>query len=82
MRATGNQEEPFVYGVVDAEDTALVPPSATAQEKPQDIKGDFELIEKIGTPMAYSVFLKVHPTGEYADRARAKIKELSKDAPR
>ena len=40
------------------------------------------LVDKIGTPMAYSVFLKTHPNGDLADRARVKIKELTKDAPR
>ena len=82
MKATGNQDEPFVYGAVYAEDTALVPLSAAAQEKPEDVKTDFELVDKIGTAMAYSVFLKTHPASEYADRARAKIKELTKDASR
>jgi uncharacterized caspase-like protein len=84
MKATGSQQQPFVYGAVYAEDTALAPPSATAQDKPEDIKADYELVDKIGSAMAYDVFLRVHPTGEYADRARAKIKELTKDkdAPR
>ena len=77
MKASGNQQEPFVYGAIYAEDTALVPLSATALENPQDVKADYELVEKIGTAMAYDVFLKVHPTGDYADRARAKIKELN-----
>jgi len=84
MKATGNQQEPLVYGAVYAEDTALAPRSATAQDKPEDIKADYELVEKIGTAMPYDVFLKTHPTGEYADRARAKIKELTgtQSAPR
>ena len=58
------------------------PASAVAQEKPEDVKTDFELVDKIGTAMAYSVFLKTHSTGDYAERARAKIKELTKDASR
>jgi uncharacterized caspase-like protein len=82
VKATGNQEQPFVYGAVYAEDTALAPLSATAQENPEEVKTDFELVDKIGTAMAYSVFLKTHPAGDYADRARAKIRELTKDAPR
>jgi uncharacterized caspase-like protein len=84
VKASGNQQEPFVYGAVYAEDTALAPPSSMAQDRPEDVKADFELVEKIGTPMAYDVFLRAHPAGEYADRARAKIKELtdSHSAPR
>jgi uncharacterized caspase-like protein len=77
MKATGNQQQPFVYGALYVEDTALVPLSTTALEKPEDVKSDYELVEKIGTAMAYDVFLKTHPTGEYADRARAKLKELT-----
>jgi uncharacterized caspase-like protein len=82
MKATANRDEPFVYGAVYAEDTALMPASAAAQEKQEDVKTDFELVDKIGTAMAYSVFLKTHSTGDYAERARAKIKELTKDASR
>ena len=82
MKATSKQEEPIVYGAVYAEDTALVPSLAAAQEKPEDVRTDFELVDKIGTAMAYSVFLKTRPNGDYADRARAKVRELTKDAPR
>jgi uncharacterized caspase-like protein len=81
MKATANRQQPFVYGAVYVEDTALAPPSATAQDTPEDIKADYELVQKIGTAMAYDVFLKSHPAGEYADRARAKLKELSGEAP-
>jgi uncharacterized caspase-like protein len=82
MKATGNQQQPFVYGALNAEDTALAPPSATAQDRPEDTRADFELVEKIGTATAYNVFLRAHPGGEYAERARLRIKELSRDAPR
>src|SRR5262249_38110926 len=77
MKAAGNREQPFVYGALYAENAALVPLSTTALDKPEDVKSDYELVEKIGNAMAYDVFLKTHPTGEYADRARAKLKELS-----
>jgi len=77
MKSTGSQQEPFVYGSLYAEETALVPLSATALDRPEDVKGDFELVEKIGTAMAYNVFLRAHPSGAYADRARAKLKELT-----
>jgi hypothetical protein len=82
MKATAKQDEPFVYGAVYAEDTALMPASTAAQEKPEDVKADFDLVDKIGTAMAYSVFLKTHPAGDYAERARAKVKELTRDPTR
>ena len=45
-----------------------------AQEAPaSDVKADYELVQKIGTKRAWEVFLGTHPTGFYADLARAQI---------
>ena len=42
-----------------------------------DVKADYELVQKIGSKRAWEVFLGTHPTGFYADLARAQIEALS-----
>ena len=41
-----------------------------------DVKADYELVQKIGSQRAWEVFLGTHPTGFYADLARAQIEKL------
>jgi uncharacterized caspase-like protein len=77
MKATGGQQQPYVYGAVYADDAVLVPRTAATQERTEEVKADYELVDKIGTATAYNAFLKAHPTGDYADRARVKVKELT-----
>ena len=75
LKMTNNRQEPFAFGSLGGGNVALVPESAPP---PQDaVKAEFELVDKIGSPAAYNVFLRVHSTGDYADRARAKLKELT-----
>jgi hypothetical protein len=47
-------------------------PAQTADE----IKQDFELVERIGSRKAYEVFLSQHKTGPYADIVRERLKKL------
>jgi hypothetical protein len=79
MKSTGSRQEPFVYGSLGGGNVALVPAPAKPQEAPaSDVKADFELVQKIGTQRAWEVFLGTHPTGFYADLARAQIEALNK----
>jgi hypothetical protein len=79
LRATRNRQEPFVYGSLGGGNVALVPAPVKPQEAPvSDVKADFELVQKIGTTRAWEVFLGTHPTGFYADLARAQIEQLNK----
>jgi hypothetical protein len=57
---------------------SLVPPPAVPQEtsSTNDIKTDYELVEKLGTAVAWQVFLYSHPTGFYSDLARAALARL------
>jgi hypothetical protein len=41
-----------------------------------DIKGDYDLVERIGTRKAWEVFLSTYKTGLYADLARAQLAKL------
>jgi hypothetical protein len=79
LKNTGNRQEPFVYGSLGGGNVSLVAPPAVKQETPvSDVKADFELVQQIGTARAWEVFLRQHPTGFYADLARAQIEALSK----
>jgi hypothetical protein len=82
LKNTGNRQEPFVYGSLGGGNVSLVAPPAVKQETPvSDVKADFELVQQIGTARAWEVFLRQHPTGFYADLARAQIEALSKRFP-
>jgi DNA segregation ATPase FtsK/SpoIIIE-like protein len=78
LRVTASRQEPFVYGSLGGGNIALVPAPARPQEASiTDIKADYELVQQIGTKRAWEVFLATHPTGFYADLARAQIEALN-----
>ena len=78
LKMTDSRQEPFVYGALGGGNIALVPAPTVAREAPaSDIKADYELVQQIGTKRAWEVFLGTHPTGFYADLARAQIEALS-----
>ena len=82
LKITGNRQEPFVYGSLGGGNISLVPPPQVPRETPVgDIKTDYELVEKVGTARAWQVFLATHPTGFYADLARAQIERLTPQQP-
>jgi hypothetical protein len=91
MAATGNRQEPFLYGSLGGTAVALVggQPSAPQQaegaanvastraaaEAPE--RRDYELAERVGTAQAWELFLSHHPTGSYAGLARAERDKLA-----
>ena len=78
LKTTSNRQEPFVYGSLGGGNIALVPAPAISKEAPvSDVKADYELVQKIGSKRAWEVFLGTHPTGFYADLARAQIESLN-----
>ncbi len=78
LKVTASRQEPFVYGALGGGNIALVPAPAKAPEASvNDIKADYELVQKIGSKRAWEVFLGTHPTGFYADLARAQIEALN-----
>jgi peptidoglycan hydrolase-like protein with peptidoglycan-binding domain len=82
MKATGNKQEPFVYGSLGGGNISLVPAPAIAQEAPAgDVKADYDLVSKIGTRRAWEVFLGTYKTGFYADLARAQVASLTDQVP-
>jgi hypothetical protein len=81
LKTTNNRQEPFVYGSLGGANIALVPapekdPVAVAAVSEGE-KGDYTLVEKIGTKGAWEVFIAQHPKGFYADLARQQITKLA-----
>ena len=77
LKTTANRQEPFVYGSLGGGNVSLVPAPAVPQEVPvTEVKSDYELVQKIGTQRAWEVFLGTHPTGFYAELAKAQIERI------
>jgi hypothetical protein len=83
LKSTSNRQEPFVYGSLGGGNISLVPAPAVPKETSSinDIKTDYELVEKVGTARAWQVFLGTHPNGFYAELARAQIERLNSQPP-
>jgi len=84
MKATGNKQEPFVYGSLGGTDVSLVPapsavPNGPVANSQAEIRRDYELAERIGTLEVWDTFLKQYPTGFYADFARAQVRKLQSE---
>ena len=81
LKKTSNRQEPYVYGSLGGASISIVP--APEQDAPpvsaitEGEKGDYALVEKIGTKGAWEVFLAQHPKGFYADLARQQITKLA-----
>jgi uncharacterized caspase-like protein len=86
--STGSRQEPHVYGSLGGTTIALVPgetPAAAAGVTVPTAAGnfgnesswrDYELAMQVGTKEALEAFLAAHPTGLYADLARAQRAKL------
>ena len=92
LRTTNNRQEPFVYGSLGGTTVSLVPAAKPAvaaappapvtapvpQSDPNAIaRGDYEFALQVGSLEAWDSFLKAHPTGFYADLARAQRERIS-----
>jgi Caspase domain len=81
LKKTANRQEPYVYGSLGGASISIVPApeqDATPVAAVSDgEKGDYALVEKIGTKGAWEVFLAQHPKGFYADLARQQITKLA-----
>src|ERR1700680_3407736 len=68
LQATGNRQEPFLYGSLGGKVVSLVPaaaaPIAPAASNPAtDIRHDYELVFQVGTKQAWESFLSIHRAG-------------------
>ncbi|WP_375463588.1 caspase family protein [uncultured Methylobacterium sp.] len=77
LKATGRQQEPFVYGSLGGGTVALVPASAGAVGGPDSAaKDDYGAVERLNSREAWEAFLGKHKGGFYADLARVQIAKL------
>jgi uncharacterized caspase-like protein len=85
MKATSNQQEPFVYGSLGGDIVSLVPapepkvvgPPPAATDSIADARRDYyEFLNSGATKETWNDFLQVHPTGPYANLARAQLAKL------
>jgi uncharacterized caspase-like protein len=86
MNATGNKQEPFVYGSLGGNDVALVPapaaPLAASGNASAEIRRDYELVERVGTKEAWDSFVAANPSGFYTDLAKAQRNKLAAETAR
>src|SRR5271168_3178606 len=81
LAATGNQQEPSIYGSLEGTIIFLVP----APSKPRALDGqdadhvaasDYEQAEREGSRQAWQVFLAAHSSGYYVSLARVHLASL------
>lgn len=81
LQATGNRQEPYVYGSLGGADVALVPGKAVASTpapNPQsEIRRDFELALQLGNKDALGAFLAQYPDGYYASLAKLQLAKIA-----
>ena len=77
LKTTGNRQEPFVYGSLGGQTMSLVPAVAKPVDPEAEARVDYELAAQIGTREAWDSFLASHPTGLYANLARAQNNKLA-----
>jgi WD40 repeat protein/uncharacterized protein YecT (DUF1311 family) len=82
MKKTGGRQEPFVYGSLGGNNISLVQTTGATQDTTplDDVRRDYELVDRIGTQRAWEAFLASHPTGFYSDLARAQVERLAQSS--
>jgi uncharacterized caspase-like protein len=80
MTETGGKQEPFVYGSLGGDSVSIVPVKAVVAAAPASPQGgavsealDYEMAERVASLDAWHAFLIAHPTGYYAQLAKAQI---------
>jgi hypothetical protein len=83
LQATGNRQEPYVYGSLGGADIALVPVASTPTASPQsEIRRDFELALQVGNQDALNAFLAQYPEGYYASLAKLQLAKIAAEEKR
>jgi uncharacterized caspase-like protein len=82
MKATGDRQEPFVYGSLGGSDVSLVPPPQVQANQPQanpqaEVRRDYELALQVATEDAWNSFLRQYPNGFYADLAKSQLSKIA-----
>ena len=77
LKATGNRQEPYVYGSLGGEDVSLVPAKSVLTSVQSDARTDYQLALQIGNKDALNAFLAQYPDGFYANLARLQLGKLA-----
>lgn len=79
LKATGNKQEPYVYGSLGGEDVTLVAAAAAqvaALDPDSKLRRDYELALQVNTKQGWDAFIAAHPTGFLGDLAKAARSKL------
>ncbi|WYJ38324.1 caspase family protein [Bradyrhizobium sp. 2S1] len=80
LQATGNRQEPYVYGSLGGDDVALVPkaeePTPPPANASSETRRDYELALQVGNKAAMSAFLAQHPDGYYSNLAKLQLNQI------
>src|SRR2546425_1641801 len=75
LKATGNAQEPFVYGSLGGNDVTLVPaataPAATPVDQDATMRRDYEFALQIATKPVWDAFVEKYPSGFFTALAKA-----------
>ena len=87
LQATGNRQEPYLYGSLGGADIALVPVASTPTANPQanlqsETRRDFELALQVGHKDALNAFLAQHSEGFYASLAKLQLTKIAAEETR
>jgi len=88
LKATGNKQEPFIYGSLGGDDLPLVPAPTVAAPAPQApnpneaVRLDYQLAERVGTKEAWDYFIATYPNGFFTNLAQAQRNKLAAEEAR
>ncbi|MCP3368488.1 caspase family protein [Bradyrhizobium cajani] len=96
MKATGNRQEPYVYGTLGGDDVPLVPAKESAKEPARapaqeavssttqrsEMRRDYELALQVGNKDALNFFIAQYPDGYYASLAKLQLAKIDAEEKR
>jgi hypothetical protein len=96
MKATGNRQEPYVYGTLGGDDVPLVPATETVKEAIKEVareappavmpraemRHDYELALQVGNKDALNYFIAQYPDGYYANLAKLQLAKIETEEKR
>ncbi|WGD52922.1 caspase family protein [Bradyrhizobium sp. CB1650] len=96
MKATGNRQEPYVYGTLGGDDVPLVPAKEPAREAAKEtakeaasaatprseMRHDYELALQVGNKDALNFFIAQYPDSYYANLAKLQLAKIDAEEKR
>jgi uncharacterized caspase-like protein len=93
LKATGNAQEPFVYGSLGGNDVTLVPaapvapataaaPVGAATDHDATMQRNYEFALQVGTKPVWDAFIEKYPSGFFTALAKAQRDKLAAEAAR